>query len=349
MMGRLFRLLVLVLLVSCAPSLERGDWEEEPYRALSALLKDKSLSGGYAVFDCDNTTILHDVTHTLMVWQIENLEFADAVAEMFLHGLAKTDFPLEGLDMTAAEMGSYLHEEYVLLRSLLDSGQSLGQVHETDNYLDFRAAFLSFYKAIGNNYSYGELCLWEPMLFSGLSRDRAEESLAHSLSQGRVWNEEWVSPDCRFRGVAEKGIVIPEDIKNLYSALRRNGVTPYICSASPEWLVETLVCNPDNGLGMDPEEVYGVRFIDGDYDRSYPQPFKEGKVDCIDSMIAPLHSGMEPVLVAGDSSGDVAMLTAYSGMKVGLIMNQHRGGEIERLAGSRNGRYVSQTITIEYE
>ena len=349
MMGKLYRLLALALLVSCTPSLERGEWEEDTYQALSALVNDKSLSGGYAVFDCDNTTILHDVTHTLMVWQIENLEFADAVDERFLQGLARTDFPLEGLDMTAEEMGSYLYDCYTDLRSRLDEGVSLGKIHESEAYLDFRAAFLAFYKAIGNNYTYGELCLWEPMLFSGLPENKAEESLSFWLSQGRVWNESWTSTDGRFTGVAEKGIVITDDMKSLLNALRKSGITPYICSASPEWVVEALVCNPENGLGFVPEEVFGVRFDGGDYAEGYPQPFKEGKVACIDSLIAPLHGGVQPALVAGDSSGDVAMLTAYPGMRVGLIMNQHRGGEIECLAGLNDGRYVSQTVTIDYE
>ena len=137
--------------------------------------------------------------------------------------------------------------------------------------------------------------------------------------------------------------------EDTYNALRRAGITPYICSASLEWLVEALACDPENGLGMAPEEVFGVRFSDGGYDPAYVQPFKEGKVACIDSLIAPLHGGAQPVLVAGDSSGDVAMLTAYPDMKVGLIMNQHRGGEIEALADRHDGVYFSQPVIIETE
>ena len=348
-MKRLFLILPLLMLLSCAPVLERGEWEDEPYQALCALLGDSSLRGGYAVFDCDNTTILHDVTHTLMLWQIENLEFAAAADEKFLRGLSRTDFILDGLGLTAAEMGSYLYEEYNGLKALKDAGVPLEEIHQTEEYLDYRAAFLAFYKAIGEQYSYGELCLWEPMLFLGLPREKAQESLSHWLSKGSAWNEEWVSPDGCFRGKAEKGLVITQDMKNLMAALRKSGITPYICSASPEWLVEALACNPENGLGFSEEEVYGVRFVDGDYDPSYTQPFKEGKVACIDSLIAPAHGKKLPVLVAGDSSGDVAMLTAYDDLKMGLIINQHRGGEIEALALRNDGKYYSQTVTINYE
>lgn len=41
------------------------------------------------------------------------------------------------------------------------------------------------------------------------------------------------------------------------------------------------------------------------------------------------------------------MLKAYPGMRVGLIMNQSRGGEIEALANSHDGRYVGQPVIIE--
>lgn len=342
-------LAIALFLTSCAPALERGNWEEQPYKAFCSLLSDKSAKGGYAVFDCDNTIIIHDVTHTLMLWQIENLAFADAVDEKFLHGLSRTDFPLDGLGLTAGEMGSYLYDEYKGLKASKDAGVPLEKIHQTAEYLDFRAAFLAFYTAIGEQYSYGELCLWEPMLFLGIPREKALESLRHWLSEGRAWNEDWISPDGRFHGKAEKGLVITQDMKNLMAGLRRNGITPYICTASPEWLVEALVCNPENGLGFTEGEVFGIRFLDGGYAPSYPQPFKEGKVACIDRLIAPAHGSRQPVLVAGDSSGDVAMLTAYDDMKIGLVMNQHRGGEIEALALRNDGKYYSQTVTITHE
>ena len=348
-MKKLFLLLPLLLLLSCAPVLERGDWEEEPYQALCSLLQDQSLRGGYAVFDCDNTTILHDVTHTLMLYLIENLAFADAADAHFLYGLPQTDFPLDGLGLTADEMGDYLSDTFVRLKALKDSGVPLEEIHQTEDYLSFRAAFLAFYKAIGHHYTYGELCLWEPMLSKGLPEEVGEASLKNWLSQGRAWNETWTSPDGRFTGVAEKGLVIPQDMKNLMKALRYSGITPYICSASMEWLVEALACNPENGLGFRPDEVFGVRFLDGDYDPAYIQPFKEGKVTCIESFIAPLYAGAQPALIAGDSSGDVAMLTAFPEMRLGLIMNQHRGDEIEELANRQDGKYYSQEVTIENE
>ncbi|MBO4536864.1 MAG: hypothetical protein J5702_06620, partial [Bacteroidales bacterium] len=125
-------LFAAVALLSCRPALERGRWNDETYAALSALLADAG-DGGYAVFDCDNTTVIHDVTHTMMVYQIENLRFAVAPEHCFLDGLGDVDFPLEGLGMTAREMGTVLAEEYAALKT--EMNDSL--------FRDYRARFIA--------------------------------------------------------------------------------------------------------------------------------------------------------------------------------------------------------------
>lgn len=328
------------LLLSCRPALQRGCWDSDTYGALSELLTHAD-RGGYAVFDCDNTTIIHDVTHTLMIYQIENLRFALAPEHQFLDGLDDVDFPLEGIGVTSREMGQALSEEYYALKEAFCDSL----------YRDFRARFLAFYQAIGNSYDYGTLCLWEPSLAAGFSeeelQDLGRESLSYWISQGRAWDEQWTSPDGRFTGTAHKGIVITPEMKDLYGNLSRSGITPYICSASPEWLVELLTCNPHYGLSLQPEQVFGVRFLENEdgswrWDLACPQPFKEGKVQCIDRFIAPMHGGAQPLLVAGDSEGDVDMLTAYPAMKLGLVINWDNGGEIGELAARGDGRYFPQ-------
>lgn len=344
----IFLLSAVLCLAACAPTLQKEGWDEQPYVALQALLSDESARGGYAVFDCDNTTILHDVTHTMMIYQIEHLRFALAPEHHFLDGLDDVDLPLVGLDITAREMGATLSKEYDALKE--NWNDSL--------YQDFRARFLAFYAAIDDTYSYGELCLWEPSLAAGFPEEELKalgrESLDYWLGQGKVWKEEWVSPDGRFKGVAQKGIVLTGYMKNLYENLPKAGVTPFICSASPEWLVELLACDPTKGLGLKPEQVYGVHFVEKEdgswaWDETYAQPYKEGKVECINRYIAPQFGGKQPVLVGGDSGGDVAMLTAYPEMKVGLVINHSRGGDIEALTCCGDARYVSQKAEIGFE
>lgn len=349
---------LLALVVSCSPAatIDREDWEPDVYEALTDLLKDRSLRGGYAVFDCDNTSVIHDISHTLTIYLVENLRFAAAPDHCFTAGLGNPDIFISELGMSAKEFGALLAEDYRALKAMQEGGLSLEEIHRMPQYLDWRAKFLAFYEALGKYYSYGELCLWEPSFAIGYPdeelRELGRQSLSYWLSKGRVWTEEWVSADGRYRGTAEKGLVVPKGMKSLYQALAKAGITPYVCSASAEWLVELLVCDPTIGFGLDPQQVYALRLVEKDgiweYDNDYPQPFKEGKVACIMKYMAPLHGGAAPVLVAGDSNGDVAMLTEWPEMRVGLIMDQRREGDITVLADG-GAPYVAQPVVIGSE
>ena len=93
--------------------------------------------------------------------------------------------------------------------------------------------------------------------------------------------------------------------------------------------MEALACDPVLGFGLPADKVYGLRFVDGEeliaqFDPQYKQPIKEGKVDCIKAYMAPAYGNAGPVLVAGDSNGDVPMLTAFPDMKQGLIIDVGR-------------------------
>ena len=345
------------IVLSCgrpATVLERGGWDEAVYERLCNLLENAP-EHAYAVFDCDNTSIRHDVSICLMIYQIENLRFASAQASRFLSGIEDTAIPLAGLGgMTAADMGSALAREYEGLESLLEEGLSLDTVRTTPLYLDFRAQFLAFYEAIAEEYDYGTFCLWMPALLEGMTTEEAaalgRESLDYWLSFGKVWDETWISPDGTFQATAEKGLVVPQDMKNLYRALDRRGIDVYICSASAEWLVELLACDPDQGFGLPPEHVFGIRLATGKqviprYREGYVQPYMEGKVDCIRRLIAPGHSPGTPLLVGGDSQGDLAMLTEWPDLPVGLIMDRGQQGAIRELADSPDPRFLCQPVT----
>lgn len=345
----LFSLLGGMLMLACRPAvtLDPEGWDPKVYAALTDVLSDPSNRGGYAVFDCDNTSIRHDVTHTLTIYLVENLAFADAAEHGFLDGLPDPDRELARFGMTAREAGAELQAEWRQLKQLQEGGMSLDEIHGTPLYLDFRARFMAFYGALGDVYDYGELCLWEPALLS--RPDSAEavsvarSSIRYWLAEGREWEETWTSPDGRFTGTVQKGLIVPRYMKNLYKALQEADITTYVISASAEWLVELLVCDPDLGFGLDPSRVYGVRVAPGasalkDDD---PQPYKEGKVFCIREKIAPLYGGREPVLAAGDSNGDVAMLTAWPDLKMGLVVDCGRSGAIDSLARC-GGKYYRQ-------
>lgn len=357
-----FVLFLALSAVACRGSevLDPAGWDPDVHHALSTLIRDggSASCAPYAVFDCDNTSIIHDVSQNLTLYQIEHLCFGEEAKRDFLPAIEDPSVRLGApWEMTAAEAGALLAEQYRSLVALRDGGMSLEEIHTQELYLDFRARFLSFEDALGEAVGYGPMCLWQPGLLAGMTTSEARSLIDEFLHAGLAEGPSqirWTSPDGRFSGETDRGIAVPESMKNLHRALVEHGIDTYICSASLELIVEALACDPEIGFGMPPERVWGIRFAEGDVIHpvaleGYPQPYREGKVHCIEQFIAPGHCGDGPVLVAGDSNGDVAMLTAFRGTRCSLIMDCGRDGKIAELAAKarsahNHGRFIVQAV-----
>ncbi|MGN1210859.1 MAG: hypothetical protein ACI4TM_04180 [Candidatus Cryptobacteroides sp.] len=311
----------------------------------------------YAVFDYDNTTIMNDISMTLMIYQIENLRYSFSPEEAFSRftaWLPDLDSEMDGPGMSASELGRCLADDYAVLKEMLDSGKPIGKIRDTDEYLDFRAKMMALNEGVENTFDYGTWCLWQPSLFSGMSEEEltafTKESVDHWLSQERIWTEIWESPDGKVCVEVLKGLHVSVESLHLYKALQENGIDVYICSASLETVVEAMACDPRYGIGLSPDHVFGIRLsggtTGGPFADDYDQTFLEGKTACIRKLISPSHGGADPSLVAGDSNGDYDMLTAFDSLKVGLIIDCGRSGPISELAAgapsSKSPRYVVQ-------
>ena len=336
----------------------KKDWDKDVYKSLNALIVDHAGKNDYAVFDFDKTTIVHDVSNALLVYQVENLKFADAPSHSFLDGIDDKDAILKGAEISSREMGDTLKAEYNRMKARLSNGESMDSIRVSDDYLDFRARFISFMDALGKTFPEEVWYAWMPGLLTGMTTEEAKELISEAiddqLGEDKLAVEEWTSPDGRWGGPVEKGIFLPEEMKDLYAALNDNGIDTYICSASLELIVETLACDSVRGLALSPERVYGLRFVDSPrivakYDSEYKQPIKEGKVECIKTYIAPQYGDRGPVLVGGDSNGDVPMLTSFDDTRASLIIDVKRNPEssIGQLAAKaksedNEGRYLLQ-------
>ena len=357
--------LLCLLLISCTrtPVLPRDNWNDKVYEALCNLIETQGVKSEcydascrpYAVFDFDNTTVMNDISITLMIYQIENLSYGFGPGEafsVFTAWLPDLDTVLTGVGLTARQMGERLAEDYKVLYERKNAGASLDEIHATEEYLDFRARLMALNDGVEYTCDYGTWCLWMPALFSGMSYDSLQsltkESVTHWTSQGRIWTEHWESPDGEVSSDIMKGLVLPKESINLYKALSDNGFDVYICSASLEAIVETMACDPQFGLGLSPENVFGIRLeggIGSAFSGDYDQTFLEGKTACIEKLIAPSHCGRQPSLVAGDSNGDYAMLTSFDSLKVGLVIDCGRSGDIAALIES--ARLEEQSVKKE--
>ncbi len=362
MKRKLYFIFGLLLLFSCKKdpqtiSLEEGKWNPQVREALNELMTNSG-KGSYAVFDFDQTSIVHDISQALWVYQIEHLRFADAPMNHFLDGIPTPESPMPGTTITYAEMGSVLSAEYDALTLRLAGGESIESVRQSDDYLDFRARMYSLYEAMDNQWGSWVAYLWQPGLLAGYTVDEAKalihDAITEHLGIEKLAVEPWHSPDGQWGGDVMRGIWVPPEMKDLYHCLEVAGIDAYVCSASLELIVEVLACDPILGFGLPAERVFGLRFVEGEkivaeFDPAYKQPNREGKVDCIRAYMAPVYGNAGPVLVAGDSNGDVAMLTAFPNMKHGLIIDVDRSpespiGQLATLAKEENntGIYILQ-------
>ena len=350
--------LLVLLAAACSrkPVLEPYNWNPRVYYALTELLteygnKSKSYDPDcrpYAVFDYDNTTIIDDIAQTLLVYQIENLAFEFTPAECFdvlTRGVEDLDTDFGG-GWTPRILAEDLSDDYAVLDSLRDDPDVL---YGSDEYRDFRAKLWYLSSNIDQtdpDSPFG--CIWITTLLDGMTdgqvRNLTRESVAYWMEQESMWHETWTTPDGEISVNVPKGIGLTPEMRNLYRTLEANGFDVYVCSASLESVVESMACDPAYGLGLDEEQVYGIRLAptaDGRLravgDSTYVQTYREGKVACIQEFIAPSHGGNGPALVAGDSNGDFAMLTSFPDLKVGLIVNCLRTGAIAGMTAASIG------------
>ncbi len=351
-------LLLLLLTLACQGprTLEEGSWDPQVREALNTLMKD-SRDGAYAVFDFDKTSIVHDVSQALWVYQIEQLRYADAPAHAFLDGIPDPAREMAP-GLSFADMGRQLQQEYASLKALQQAGVSLEQIHGSETYLDFRARMFSM--LLGMDEVFGEAVsyLWMPGLLAGYTEQEAREvvhdAVTAQLGREQLAVEQWRSPDGRWGGAVERGIYFSPEMKDLYRCLAAHGIDAYVCSASLELIVEVLACDPELGAGLPASQVYGLRFVPGDtlkavFDSTYVPTIGPGKVHCITELIAPRYGHRAPVLVGGDSNGDVPMLSAFPETRHGLIIDVGRRADspIGQLAGEaretgNQGRYLLQ-------
>jgi phosphoserine phosphatase len=365
-MKRIFLLISLTLTLACHPTVQHrylsaGNWDPRIQNHLNNLLDNYRDSGAYAVFDFDKTSIVHDVSQALWVYQVEHLRYADAPEHNFLDGIPDPSREIAP-GVTFTDMGNMLEAEHERLVHKLGAGMSWEEVYASPEYLDFRARMATLLVGMDDVFGYEVSYLWMPGLLAGFTEEEAREvvreALEDQLGKDKLEVQEWTSPDGQWSQLVERGIWLSPEMKDLYHTLQANGITPYVCSASLELIVEVLACDPQLGIGLPEEQVFGLRFVPSErlvaqFDPTYVQPIGPGKVSCIKSWMAPSYEGRGPILVGGDSNGDVPMLTAFEDMQRGLIIDVGRRRETpigELAAQARNhGRYLLQPCFAKAE
>ena len=338
-----------------ATELDTGRWRPENRQALVKLIDENKNKGNYAVFDWDYTSIYQDTQENLFRYQIDNLRFK-MTPEQFAVAIRKdipsTDFADEfvnvnGEKINIDKIAQDLDKDYtfIYINYIKDKKMSLEEVKKTEEFKDFRGKLAFLYEAIGGSFSHDVAYPWVLYLFTGMNKEEVQQLAkeANDFGIGNRLGKYTIESSDVLTGKAGKvshkynsGLRTQPETANLFHQLMANGITVYIVSASLEDIVEVFATDSTYGYNLKPENVYGMRLeMNGDtykteYKHGYPQTQTKGKVQIINEYLKPMHGGKDPILVAGDSAGDVNMLSEYKGTKALLLMK--RPGKLDDIA-----------------
>ncbi|MBS4750709.1 haloacid dehalogenase-like hydrolase [Granulicatella sp. zg-ZJ] len=343
-------------------TLEKGVWEDKLYARLSKLVADNGKTNAnykadakpYAVFDWDNTTIINDIGEATFTYQIMNLEFKmtpEKFGEAIRKNLPSDDFKedwnnKDGGRVNIDKIAKDLESDYTFLYnnySGMKGTKSLDELKSTDEYKDFSAKLRYLYEAVGSTFSSDISYPWVTYLYAGMTSEEVqaltEKSIDYALKD-ELKEETWESP-ATLKGEAgqvsvsfKTGVRSVKEMQDLYATLMENGIDVYICSASYIDVIIPYATNSKYGYNIPKENIYAMMLskdsngvIQAELNPEYAQTQGAGKTETIKKYMAATHKDKEPILIAGDSNGDYAMLTDFKDLQVGIIFNRIRPTE----------------------
>lgn len=308
----------------------------------------------FAVFDWDNTSIIGDVEEALLYYMVKNLAFKmdpfdfDRVIRL---NVSKDDFPepffnLDGEAINIDKLSSDIKEAYKKLYKTacpLGGGVPLDEIKKTNVYKEFVAKVFFRYQAAKVADDAWDMYCWMGFLLANYSKEELNELFTKAFSfmkKERIREERFTSPAIESKSGRVSlsyfvGLREVDEMANLFRALEENGIDAYVVSASVYDIVSFFATSRENIYRLDEDKVLGLRLkkdksglIKAFLDRDYPTTIRQGKVKSIKRYI---NKDRGPVLVAGDSDGDIAMMTAFDDTDMVLIVDRAVGGEIDKL------------------
>lgn len=190
----------------------------------------------------------------------------------------------------------------------------------------------------------------------------ATESNTYWSTYGRYAPDTWTSPADMETSAGmvsvqvDTGISFTDELIDLYRTLEANGFDIYIISASPYDLIHAA--SDQFGYGVPADHIFAMRCCldeNGRYTNEYnydwggegmyAQTQGPGKSQIITNFIAPKYDGQGPVMVCGDSAGDMNMMTGWmeSGdTQLGVIFNRYRNPASDPLTWQASAEAAEQ-------
>lgn len=323
----------------------------------------------YVVFDFDNTCSIFDVEEQLAVYQLQRMAFATDMDEEKLGEVLSTGLG----DLTKKRGKDYcqrnasynnwitditkayglLYAEYGPFNPKGLSDEDAERIQKTNQWKEFATKMRAMYDLIYDSESADVAYPWVLYWFTGFTEDEVYELAKASHEYFKEQESEyveWTSPDIRSKiGICAyewvSGVSVPDNIKELMSALKTNGIKVYICSASSIDVVRAAVDVWDlhdyvDGLMAMTNKVEGGRYINEyDYEKGFASIPEEdgtwkkgeaatkaqtqgpGKVTAINNVLVK-EFGHGPVAGFMDSTGDFNFCTEYETLRIVCCFNR---------------------------
>ena len=344
--------------------LSKMNWSPKNFEVLNNLITDYGIGGKYydaskppyAVYDWDQTCAHFDVEEATMRYQLSHLRFK-MTKDQFA-GLLKDE--IKGVTQLSADYNNillkhinadlisdynFLHDNY----EGLGGKMKLEDIQKTPQYNDFIAKVAFLYdgycetKGIDATYGYP----WVLYLFAGYTesevRDLAKEAILYELGN-TLGKLKWQTP-AGFKTKAgeisysyKTGLRVYPEMQNLIDAMQSNGIDVFVVSASYKLVVEVF-SGPGFGYNVPAERVIAMELATKDgvilpsYKEGWVQTQRMGKVEAIKIKIQDgLGKNYDPIFSAADSDGDYEMSTEFPGMKLTLVFNRVKGGDIGKIS-----------------
>jgi phosphoserine phosphatase len=352
------------IVLSSAP--DQLNWSDNNYKVLKQLIIDNGVHGKfynsqklpYVVLDWDQTCAFLDVEEALLHYQLSHLKFKmtkEQFSGLLLNSInGITSVSIDDENQSLAAINQDLITDYNFIfdnYSGLNGTMTSEEIQSTPHYQDFIVKLPLLYAGycdtpgIGAAYGYP----WVLYLLTGYTIEEvkvlAKEAISFELGN-RLGKVTIASPSgfTTNAGVLSytyrTGLRILPEMQNLIATFKENGIEVFIVSASYKPVVEVFSGLKSFGYNVPAENVIAMELatdnagvILSQYKDGWVKTLRQGKVEAINQVIKTgLGRTWDPLFSAGDSDGDYEMLTAFPDMKLALIWNRVKGGDIGKIS-----------------
>ena len=304
-------------------------WAPENHQALTRFLDEMRAREGrkIAVFDWDNTCVFRDAGEAVLLAQLGRVDFphdAAAFSALLDETTLSPDDVVGGVPFGA--LRAELEADYARLFEFRGGGlpededTSLTHARFCTNLL---ALYVDLEELVGARLAYGWLVGW----LAGFDVDALSALVTRAIDAaqaGPIGTQRFAHPARDAAYDLERGLRAQPEIQDLFVALTAAGVEVCVVSASHEGVVEHAALAL--GYVVAPERIIGMRLCESGRPRVadddvHPVTYGDGKVAAIRKYLQ-----TEPVLVAGDTHTDHAMLSAFpDALKLVINRNEPEG------------------------